>query len=154
MSVCETILSFSLLNHRFRQEHMLLCTLCKVSRMYYYSSNGEQVDPRVSLLHTYRGMSNRRTNLTLILASVSLLITQQILWRKALDVSFHIFYVKNVSALDWVSVGLHLKASEHLKYIFYILKQTRNCMKHEPVIFDLFTGRLWSSHVTVFFHLY
>lgn len=146
MSVCVTVLSFSLWTHRFRQEPMLLCTLCKVSQIHHYSSDGEPVDPRVS--RPAFEQPHDRSNL--ISASASLLITQQ-----TRDVSLHVFYIKNVKILDCVSVGLHLNRARCQNiYFLYTELEARNCMKHEPEIFDLFTGCLWSSQVTIWFNLY
>lgn len=122
MSVCVTVLSFSLWNHRFRQEPMLLCALCKVSQIHHYSSDGEPVDPRVSR-PAFEQLHDRSN---LISASISLLITQQ-----TQDVSLHVFYVKNVKVLDCVSVGLHLNRARcqntciYTNIFFYILNWRR-----------------------------
>lgn len=110
MSVCVTVLSFSLWNHRFRQEPMLLCTLCKVSQIHHYSSDGEPFDPRVS--RPAFEQPHDRSNL--ISASVSLLITQQ-----TRDVSLHVFYIKNVKILDCVSVSLHLNRARCQNIYFF-----------------------------------
>lgn len=111
MSVCVTVLSFSLWNHRFRQELMLLCTLCKVSQIHHYSSDGEPVDPRVS--RPAFEQPHDRSNL--ISASVSLLITQQ-----TQDVSLHVFWTVSLSACIWTERGVRTLVYI-LIYFFYIL---------------------------------